>query len=239
MSDSDSMAGGSLVAEHEHGPELRHHFATVEQQREASTLGMWLFLATEIMFFGGLFCTYLIYRYWYYDEFAAGSRSINIWMGAINTGVLICSSLTVALSVRAAQTGKRKTLIVLLILTLLFGVAFLGIKGVEWYQKFEEHHVPGLNFSAADLIRDYPQLHIDPHHVQLYFSLYFAMTGLHALHMVIGIGVFLFLLYESWKGRYTPAYHTPIEIGGLYWHFVDIVWIYLFPLLYLIDRKPL
>ena len=235
MSTSDNTA----VAEHEHGPELRHHFATPEQQREASTLGMWLFLSTEVMFFGGMFCAYLIYRYWYYDEFAAGSRSINIWLGAINTGVLICSSLTVALSVRAAQTGKRKTLVVLLVITLLFGLAFLGIKGIEWYQKFEEHHVPGLSFSAADLVHRYPQLHIDPHHVQLYFSLYFALTGLHALHMVIGLGIFSFLTYKAWKSAYSPTYHTPIEIGGLYWHFVDIVWIYLFPLLYLIDRKPL
>jgi cytochrome c oxidase subunit III len=228
-----------MVAEHEHGPELRHHFATAEQQREASTLGMWLFLATEIMFFGGMFCAYLIYRYWYYDEFAAGSRSINIWLGAINTGVLICSSLTVALAVKAAQLGKRKSQVVLLVLTLIFGVAFLVIKGVEWREKFLEHHVPGLSFSAADIIQRYPQLHIDPHHIQLYFSLYFAMTGLHALHMLIGIGIFVFLTYKAWKGTYTPTYHTPIEIGGLYWHFVDIVWIYLFPLLYLIDRKPL
>jgi cytochrome c oxidase subunit 3 len=211
----------------------------MEQQRQASSLGMWVFLATEVMFFGGMFCAYLIYRYWYFNEFAAGSRSLDIWLGTINTAVLICSSLTVALGVRAAQMGKRKLLVILLLLTIVFGLAFLGIKGVEWYTKFQEHHIPGSSFSADDLIREYPQIRIDPSHEQIFFSLYFAMTGLHALHMIIGVGIFTFLTYYAWKGRYTPEYHNPVEIGGLYWHFVDIIWIYLFPLLYLIDRKPL
>lgn len=227
----------SPIAVEEHGPELRHHFASVEQQRDAASLGMWLFLATEIMFFGGLFLAYLVYRMWYYNEFAAGSRSLDITLGTVNTMVLICSSLTVALGVRAAQMGKRMLLVILLVLTLIFGLAFLGIKGVEWYQKYAEHHIPGHSFDASDLAKDYPQLPIDQAHDQIYFSLYFAMTGLHALHMIIGVGIFSFLLFYAWKGRYTPEYHTPVEIGGLYWHFVDIVWIYLFPLLYLIDRK--
>jgi cytochrome c oxidase subunit 3 len=200
---------------------------------------MWLFLATEIMFFGGMFCAYLIYRYWYYNEFAAGSRSLDLTWGTLNTAVLICSSLTVALVVRAAQLGKRKLLIVLLVLTLVFGLTFLGIKGIEWYAKYQEHHIPGPAFDASDLIKDYPQIPIDPSHEQIYFSLYFAMTGLHALHMIIGVGIFLYIAFYAWKGRYTPEYHTPVEISGLYWHFVDIVWIYLFPLLYLIDRRPL
>lgn len=211
----------------------------MEQQRNAASLGMWVFLGTEIMFFGGMFLAYLVYRYWYYNEFAAGSRSIDVVLGTVNTAVLICSSLTVALGVKAAQLGKRKTLVTLLLVTILFGIAFLGIKGKEWYDKFEEHHVPGASFSAQDIIDKYPQIPIEPAPTQIYFSLYFAMTGLHALHMIIGIGIFCFLTYYAWKGRYTPEYHTPIEIGGLYWHFVDIVWIYLFPLLYLIDRKPL
>jgi len=229
----------SPVAVEQHGPELLHHFVNAEQQRDAASLGMWLFLATEIMFFGGMFCAYLIYRYAYYNEFAAGSRSIDIWLGTINTAVLICSSLTVALGVRAAQMGKRKLLVILLLLTILFGFAFLGIKGVEWFDKYKEHHVPGNSFNVDDMVKAYPQIHIDQQHEQIYFSLYFAMTGLHALHMIIGIGIFVFLTYYAWKGRYTPKYYTPIEMGGLYWHFVDIVWIYLFPLLYLIDRKPL
>jgi cytochrome c oxidase subunit 3 len=223
----------------EHPTELQHHFADMDQQKNAASLGMWLFLGTEVMFFGGMFVAYLIYRFWYYNEFAAGSRSIDIWLGTVNTVVLICSSLTVALGVRAAQMGKRKLLVILLLLTMLFGLAFLGIKGVEWYQKYEEHHIPGSTFSANDLIQKYPGIHIDPQHEQIYFSLYFALTGLHALHMVIGLGIFTVLTYYAWKGRYTPEYHTPIELGGLYWHFVDIVWIYLFPLLYLIDRKPI
>jgi len=229
----------SPIAVEEHGPELRHHFETVEQQRNAASLGMWLFLGTEIMFFGGMFCAYLIYRMNYFNEFAAGSRSLDVWLGTINTMVLICSSLTVALGVRAAQMGKRTLLVILLLTTIIFGFAFLGIKGIEWYDKYKEHHIPGTSFSADDLVRDYPQIHIDQSHEQLYFSLYFAMTGLHALHMVIGVGIFAFLTFHAWKGRYTPNYYTPVEIGGLYWHFVDIVWIYLFPLLYLIDRRPL
>ncbi len=229
----------SPIAVEQHGPELLHHFVDAEQQRDAASLGMWLFLATEIMFFGGMFCAYLIYRYSYYNEFAAGSRSLDLKWGTINTAVLICSSLTVALGVRAAQMGKRKLLVVLLLLTIVFGLTFLGIKGIEWYSKFEEHHIPGRSFSADDIVKAYPQIHIDQQHEQIYFSLYFAMTGLHALHMIIGVGMFAFLTYYAWKGRYTPKYYTPIEMGGLYWHFVDIVWIYLFPLLYLIDRKPL
>ena len=226
------MADSPLTVEHQE--ELHHQFVDPEQQRDAASLGMWLFLATEVMFFGGMFCAYLIYRLLYYKEFAAGSRSLDIWLGTTNTAVLICSSLTVALGVRAAQMGKRKLVVLLLALTLVFGLAFLGIKGIEWYDKYVEHHIPGASFNAADLVHDNP--HLDPAPLQIYFSLYFAMTGLHALHMIIGVGIFGYLTYHAWKGRYTPEYHTPVEIGGLYWHFVDIIWIYLFPLLYLIDR---
>ncbi len=233
---SDSQ---TAVADHEHSPELQHHFANMDQQRNAASLGMWVFLGTEIMFFGGMFLAYLVYRLWYFNEFAVGSRSLDLKLGTLNTIVLICSSLTVALGVKAAQQGKRKTLIFLLILTLLFGLAFLGIKGSEWHTKWVEHHVPGNSFNISDLIREYPNMHLNSGHEQIYFSLYFAMTGLHALHMIVGVGIFTVLLVMAWKGKFGPEYYTPIEIGGLYWHFVDIVWIYLFPLLYLIDRKPL
>ncbi len=225
----------SPVAVEPQTPALRHHFADMDQQRDAASLGMWVFLATEIMFFGGMFCAYLIYRYWYYYEFAAGSRTLDIWLGTINTAVLICSSLTVALGVRAAQLGKRKLLVILLLLTLVFGWAFLGIKAVEWTKKFEEHHIPGYSFHFEQ--RELQGHQLDPRHAQIFFSLYFAMTGMHALHMIIGVGIFSVITFLAWKGRYTPEYHTPVEISGLYWHFVDIVWIYLFPLLYLIDRK--
>ncbi len=229
----------SPVPVEEHPPGLQHHFSTMDQQRDAVSFGMWLFLATEIMFFGGMFCAYLVYRNAYPNEFAAGSRSISLFWGTLNTAVLICSSLTVALSVRAAQMGKRMLLVGLLIVTMLFGLAFLGIKGKEWYDKYEEHHVPGVSFNASDIVHDYPQIPIDQSHEQIFFSLYFAMTGLHALHMIIGLGIFTWLTITAWQGRYGPEYHAPVEISGLYWHFVDIVWIYLFPLLYLIDRKPL
>src|SRR6185295_17350046 len=153
----------SPVTLEQHPPDLQHHFADREQQRNAASLGMWLFLGTEIMFFGGMFLAYLVYRRNYFNEFAAASRSIAILPGAINTAVLLCSSLTVVLAVRAAQMGKRKLLIVLLILTLIFGLAFLGIKGVEWHEKYVEHHIPGnfmgRAFSVADLQHDFPQLH--------------------------------------------------------------------------------
>jgi cytochrome c oxidase subunit 3 len=230
----------SSAAVERHNPALQHHFADMEQQRNASSLGMWLFLGTEIMFFGGMFLAYLIYRLNYYNEFAAGSRSLDLKWGTINTAVLICSSLTVALGVRAAQMGKRKLLIILMLLTLVFGFTFLGIKGIEWYSKYTEHHIPGPSFNASDLEqRPYSTGNVDQSRLQIFFSLYFAMTGLHALHMIIGVGIFTYITIYAWRGKFTPEYHTPVEIAGLYWHFVDIVWIYLFPLLYLIDRKPL
>ena len=229
------MSDSPVAAEQAHGPELLHHFANPEQQRDAASLGMWLFLATELMFFGGMFCAYLVYRRWYFTEFAAASQTLDIWLGTINTIVLICSSLTVALGVRAAQMGKRKLLVVLLILTLIFGLAFLGIKGVEWTKKFEEHHVPGASFDPSEIKLNGHR--VDPHSAQIFFSLYFAMTGMHALHMIIGVFMFAILTWYAWKGRFNQRYYTPVENCGLYWHFVDIIWIYLFPLLYLIDRK--
>ena len=235
---SDSQAA---VSTHEglHNPGLLHHFATEEQQKDASNLGMWIFLATEVMFFGGLFCAYLIYRHWYFGDFAAASKSIDAALGGTNTAVLICSSLTVVLAIWAAQTSRRVMLIAMLVLTMLFGLAFLGIKGVEYRDKFVEHHVPGSSFSFEhEEIPGHPGQYANPRHAQIFFALYFIMTGLHALHMIVGLGIFSWLLYKAWKGMFTPRYHTPLEIGGLYWHFVDIVWIYLFPLLYLIDRHP-
>jgi len=222
-----------------HSPALLHHFATEEQQRNASNLGMWIFLATEVMFFGGLFCSYLIYRRWYFGDFGAASKSIDATLGATNTAVLICSSLTVVLAIWGAQIASRKLMIGSLILTMLFGLAFLGIKGKEYKDKFEEHHVPGASFSFENVpIPGHPDQYANPRHAQIFFALYFIMTGLHALNMIVGLGIFTWLLVMAWKGRFTPEYHTPLEVGGLYWHFVDIVWIYLFPLLYLIDRHP-
>jgi len=234
LSDSQTVVDTSVHA-HGHNPALLHHFSDEQQQRDSASLGMWIFLATEVMFFGGLFCAYLIYRLWYFGDFAAASQSLNWKLGGTNTIVLICSSLTVVFAVYAAQHGKRTMLLASLVLTLIFGFAFLGIKAVEYAEKFEKHHVPGASFSFIATVPGHPDLMANPRHAEIYFALYFIMTGLHALHMIIGIGIFVWLLWIAWKGRLTPQYNTPMEIGGLYWHFVDIVWIYLFPLLYLID----
>jgi len=224
------------TVEQAHHPALAHQFDDIEQQRAASNFGMWVFLITEIMFFGGLFTAYLVYRNWYFPEFGAGSSTLDIKLGATNTAVLLCSSLTMALAVRSAQTGARRLLMIFLGLTLALGLVFLGIKAVEYRQKFAEHHVPGASFCSGEKLKECQKAKIDPIRGQIFFSLYFAMTGMHALHMVIGAGLLSFLLLRAWQGAYGADYYTPVDNIGLYWHFVDIVWIYLFPLLYLINR---
>ncbi len=207
-----------------HLPGLQHHFDSYEQQQEASFFGMWVFLATEVLFFGGLFCAYLVYRTGNPEAFAAGSRSLDITLGAINTGVLIGSSLTMALAVHAAQVGKRKMIAIWMGLTGILGLAFLGIKAVEYSHKIHDGLFPGANFVW----------HGPEQGVEMFFNIYFMMTGLHALHMIIGMGIMLVLIPLAWRGAYTPESHNMIEGFGLYWHFVDIVWIFLFPLLYLL-----
>ncbi len=207
---------------------LREQFDTAEQQKDASILAMWIFLVTEIMFFGGMFLAYTAYRSLYPEVFGAASRTLSAVLGAVNTAVLLTSSYTMVLAVRAAQMGNRKALIWFLILTMLFGTAFLGVKAVEWHEKFVEHHVPGPSFHLEG--------EVSQTHAQLFFSLYFAMTGLHALHMIIGLGIMIVMVYRAYLGRFNAEYYTPIDVAGLYWHFVDVIWIFLFPLLYLIDR---
>ena len=213
---------------HHHHPALAHHFDDLGQQQEAATLGMWVFLVTEVLFFGGLFLVYATYRFWYHDAFVAGSHELDVTLGTINTAVLITSSLTMAMAVHAAQLGNRRLLMIFLVATMALGAVFLGIKAVEYYDKYTHHHIPGAGFAfePQELSR----------HAQIFFSLYFAMTGLHALHMIIGLGIMTVMLWISWRGRISAEYYIPIEISGLYWHFVDIVWIFLFPLLYLIGR---
>lgn len=213
---------------HVETPALREQFDTPEQQREASALGMWIFLITEIMFFGGIFMAYTAYRSHYPEVFGLASRSLDVIVGAINTAVLLCSSFTMVLAVRAGQLGRRMAVIVNLALTLFLGMVFLGIKAFEWYEKYHEHHIPG----PAFFLEGTPL----QGQAQLFFSLYFAMTGLHALHMVVGAGLLSVLIYQAWRGKFSAEYYTPIDMVGLYWHFVDIIWIYLFPLLYLINR---
>jgi cytochrome c oxidase subunit III len=229
----------SLAIEHEaHHPSLQHHFENMEQQREAGTLGMWVFLVTEIMFFGGMFFAYTLYRSQYPLEFASASNHLDLTLGTVNTAVLILSSFTMALAVYSAQMGNRRNQIVSLVLTIILGLTFLGIKAVEYYDKYRDHLIPGRlipsnPFSPAGV-------HLlpgaNPQKVEMFYWIYFAMTGMHAIHMIIGVGLLSVILYMSARGKYGPEYHNPVEVSGLYWHFVDIVWIFLFPLLYLLGR---
>jgi len=211
-----------------HPAALHHQFDTLEQQKESATLGMWLFLVQEILFFGGLFMAYMLYRWRDPQAFAAGSHELDITLGAINTVILIGSSLTMAMAVHSAQTDRIKALVRYMVATGVLGLAFLVIKYFEYSAKWHHHLIPGPGFS-------FPEAAIGDR-AQLFFSLYFAMTGMHALHMVVGIGLLAWLIVPAAKGRFNSEYHNPIENFGLYWHFVDIVWIFLFPLLYLIGR---
>ncbi len=209
-----------------HAAALAEQFEDLQQQHEASNLGMWVFLATEIMFFGGLFAGYTIYRGLYLPGFEAGSHLLNIKIGMFNTMVLICSSLTMALAVRAAMLGKRRELITFLVLTMFLGLTFVGVKlALEWHHDFEEHLAPGLSFAYEGP---------NARSVELFFIFYFFMTGVHALHMVIGVGVLGVLTWKAYHGQFGPERYNAVEMAGLYWHFVDVIWIFLFPLLYLI-----
>jgi cytochrome c oxidase subunit III len=236
----------------DHHPALVHQFDSMTQQKEASTFGMWVFLLTEIMMFGGLFAAYLIYRLKYYEAFKAGSTSIDVTWGFVNTLVLIGSSLTMALAVSAAHAGSKRLQQLFIVFTMILGTVFLGVKAIEYHQKYVEHHIPGMGFNATGANgnekgniakeieeRDHlPKLATEQiaSQTEIFFSFYFAMTGLHALHMIIGLVMLTWLLVRASAGQFGPEYYTPMELGGLYWHFVDIVWIYLFPLLYLINR---
>ena len=271
-----------------HHPHLVHHFESMEQQREAGTLGMWWFLLTEIMFFGGMFLAYTVYRHIYFDAFAAGSNVLSVWWGTFNTAVLIGSSLTMALAVYWAQMGNSRKVVFFLLFTVVLGTVFLRVKYIEYHDKFVEHVFPAGDFrwpiheekarpdNPGDLLlmligaehlnnEEAPErampvkvttkyAELGPYygtggkvpeeiqnesergHVRLYFWLYFVMTGFHATHMIIGIGILLVLAWQAYKGKFSKEYHSYIELTGLYWHFVDIVWIFLFPLLYLVDR---
>lgn len=219
-----------LAAHSAHPPGFAHQFEDMEQQHEAGNLGMWVFLITEIMFFGGLFATYTVYRALHLEAFETGSRLLNVNFGATNTVVLIGSSLTMALAIHAAQAGKRKSQIIFfLILTMILGILFLGLKFTfEWHHDYIEHLVPGFGFAYTGP---------NAPGVEMFFCFYFFMTGLHALHMIIGLSVLTVLTVMAARGRFSAEYYSPLEVSGLYWHFVDIVWIFLFPLLYLIGGR--
>jgi cytochrome c oxidase subunit 3 len=289
---------------HYHPPGLQHQFSDMRQQEESVSIGMWMFLVQEIMFFGGLFTAYLVYRSRFPMAFAAGSNHLDAFWGGLNTIVLIVSSLTMALTVFYAQRGNRNMQVIMILLTMFFGTVFLGVKVIEYSDKYNHGLVPvtGLNrkakapaggdhgvtstggttpVAASDEHASAPAGEEHPYvnprgdfqwtdaslvqlaqkegylteaerlgyfsggqldankfrdKVRIFFWIYFAMTGLHALHMIIGLGLMLWLLYKAWRGTFGPEYYMPVEMSGLYWHFVDIVWIFLFPLLYLLGR---
>jgi cytochrome c oxidase subunit 3 len=232
MSDSAAIHGSRGLPEHhrEHNPVLHEQFENIEQQRDAGTLGIWIFLATEILFFGGLFTAYIEYRSLYFEGFVSGSHLLERHFGAIMTFILLGSSFTMALSVHSVRIGNRKLLVLFLILTIVLGIVFLGIKFTEYHQKWHEHLVPGFNFHPTA-----EQLHgATPQSVELFLCFYFFMTGLHALHMIVGVGLLTVMAILAWFEKVSAEHYNRIEVSGLYWHFVDIIWIYLFPLLYLI-----
>ncbi|HEX7152647.1 MAG TPA: cytochrome c oxidase subunit 3 family protein [Thermoanaerobaculia bacterium] len=234
MSDVTLHHGSEHAAEpHGHGhhhPFLQHHFEDLGQQHEASTLGMWMFLATEIMFFGGFFAAYAVYRWMYPEAWSAAAHHQNWFVGCLNTIVLIGSSLTMALSVWAAQTNRRKLTIWMLVLTLILGTVFLGVKAYEYNDHISHGLFPGANTFTYQHTEN-PAL---TPQIQMFMVFYFGMTGMHALHMIIGAGLLLWFIWRAWRGDFGEEYYGPVEVMGLYWHFVDIVWIFLFPLLYLI-----
>lgn len=286
---------------HGHDPHLAHHFETKQQQFEAAKIGMWLFLATEILFFGGLFCAYAVYRSNHPEIFLYGHQFLDKYLGGVNTVVLLISSFTMAWGVRAAQLGQKKKLVTLLTLTILCAFGFLGIKYVEykakwehgllWARSYNPHHADGAAYgdthadgsatspdsveagnaqardlassSVSDTVPETPvageertalprartgppglaavvranATHApfsEPENAQIFFSIYFAMTGLHGIHVLVGIGLLIWLLIRANRGEFGPGYYTPVDLVGLYWHLVDLIWIYLFPLLYLI-----
>jgi len=213
--------------EHAEHPEYRRHqFDDMDQQNEAASLGMWLFMLTEVMFFGGFFLGYSIYRSEYYDSFVNGSHHLAVFLGGLNTVVLITSSVTMAFAVRAAQLGKKNHIIAFLGTTLLLACMFLVVKFFEYKDKWDHHLIPGMDFTWTD-----PG---DPKTIQLFYGFYFCMTGMHGLHVIVGVGLIIWLLVRVKQNKFTSEYYAPIENFGLYWHFVDLIWIFLFPLLYLI-----
>lgn len=219
------MAGTSATIE-ERTEHLQHHFIDSDQQFESAKLGMWIFLVTEILFFGGLFAAYIVYRSWYPELYILASEELDTFWGGVNTAVLIGSSLTVAMAIRSAQLNQIKGIIYNLYITIGLAFVFMVIKFFEYTHKFHKGIYPGSYYSYEGIAHE---------QANVFFSIYYMMTGVHGLHVVIGIGLMIWLLVKAKKGVFHSGYYTPIEITGLYWHLVDIIWIFLFPLLYLID----
>ncbi|HVT09544.1 MAG TPA: cytochrome c oxidase subunit 3 family protein [Polyangia bacterium] len=216
MSSSDGHAANAHLAS---------HFDTIEKQDYAVRLGMWLFLATEVLLFAGLFLGYTVYRHFYHEAFHEASRHLDLWAGATNTVVLITSSLSVALAYWAIKQDKQGLCAGLLVFTILCALVFLVIKGIEYHHKFEEGALPGAWYHFAEVTAP---------GANLYYTIYFLATGLHAIHVIVGMSILIWVLARVLKGHFSSTYFVPVELGGLYWHLVDLVWIFLFPLLYLI-----
>jgi len=243
---AEHIGGEQHIESHEggdhahHDPYLHHHFDDMDQQREATTLGMWAFLATEIMMFGGLFLAYTLYRWSFGNAYVIGSQHMNWQMGAFNTGVLLVSSLTMAMAVHAAALRDKKKLNIFLVVTFILGAAFLVVKYFEWSHDYHIGLVPGLAWNYYDRpdnvkeLLDLREAGVSPENIKLFFVIYFCMTGLHAIHMIIGLIMLATFLLMNRKNAFTTGNDQPIEIGGLYWHLIDIIWVFLFPLLYLI-----
>jgi cytochrome c oxidase subunit III len=218
------MSTVTVVHDSEHEAHLQHHFADSEQQAETSKLGMWLFLATEILLFGGLFVGFGISQIKYPEAFLAAHEHLQKPLGFLNTVVLLISSWTMVMGVWSARNNKQKLLQIFLILTILCACIFLGVKYFEYAHKFEDGLLPGRFYTHSPM----------SDHQFVFFSFYFMMTGLHGFHILGGIGVLTWVLIRARRGEFSSAYYTPVDLVGLYWHLVDLIWIYLFPLLYLI-----
>jgi cytochrome c oxidase subunit 3 len=204
---------------------VAEQFEDAQQQSEASHLGMWTFIATEILFFGGLFLAYTVYRHFYFSAFAVGSRHTDVFYGTLNSVILLTSSLTMALAVQAAKENRKNVIAPLVLATIFLGLAFLTVKGFEYHKDIADGLVPGTHFDSG----------LSPQ-AQIFFWFYWIMTGLHGLHVLIGLGVLSVMAGLARRGKFSGNYHTPLELAGLYWHFVDIIWLFLYPLLYLVQR---
>jgi cytochrome c oxidase subunit 3 len=222
---SSSSAHAEPPSEHVHDPHLAHHFETIEKQDHAVRLGMWLFLGTEVLLFAGLFLGYTVYRHFYHETFHEASRTLDLSLGALNTVVLITSSFTVAMGFHAIKQGKTRMCAAMLAITILFALTFLAVKSVEYSHKFAEGALPGRFYHFSEVTGP---------GANLFYTVYFLATGLHAFHVIVGMSILGWLLVRVLKGHFSARYYVPVELGGLYWHLVDLVWIFLFPLLYLI-----
>ncbi len=212
-----------------HSSVLGHHFDDLEQQRSACRLGMWFFLVTEILFFGGVFMAYTAYRLWYGAAFEAGSSKLNVLIAGINSGLLLTSSLTITMAIAAARKGLQKRLVFMLGMTCFLGILFLGFKSIEYYNDFKENLIPWANFDGNHFLEQgvgIPQ-------VKLFFMFYYSMTGIHVIHLIVGIGLVGWLWWEALQGQIYPDRYVKVEVISLYWHFVDFAWLFLMPLLYL------